>query len=128
MLTVKKFGAVFNLPIGGYAAGVVGLLLALLTILVFPPDMDLQGKFCQRQMIRAPKLKISFLLLDDIVEANSTSHIIETTVSTILDTTHDPDEHDDDEPIPESEKHDEINDSKKFAKIFTTNFPTTASY
>lgn len=46
MLTVKKFGAVFNLPAGGYAAGIVGIILALLAIIVFPPDMDLQGKFC----------------------------------------------------------------------------------
>lgn len=44
MLTVKKFGAMFNLSIGGYAAGVVGIIVALLTIVVFPPDMDLQGK------------------------------------------------------------------------------------
>lgn len=45
MLTVKKFGAVLDLSIGGYAAAVVGIILALLTIVVFPPDMDLQGKF-----------------------------------------------------------------------------------
>lgn len=44
MLTVKKFGAMFNLSIGGYAAGLVGIIVALLTIVVFPPDMDLQGK------------------------------------------------------------------------------------
>lgn len=44
MLTVKKFGAVLDLSIGGYASGVVGLIVALLTILVFPPDLDLQGK------------------------------------------------------------------------------------
>lgn len=45
MLTVKKFGAMFNLAIGGYAAGVAGLILSLLAITVFPPDLDLQGKF-----------------------------------------------------------------------------------
>lgn len=44
MLTVKKFAALFNLSYGGYAAAVIGIFLALLTILVFPPDMDLQGK------------------------------------------------------------------------------------
>lgn len=69
------------------------------------------------------RVENGFLILDDTMESNSTSNLIETTVSSILDTTQDPDEHDDDEPIPESEKSDEINDSKKFAKIFTTNFP-----
>lgn len=44
MLTVKKFGALFNLSIGGYAAALVGIVLAVLTIVVFPPDMDLSGK------------------------------------------------------------------------------------
>lgn len=44
MLTVKKFGAMFPLSIGGYVAGFAGVIFALLTILVFPPDMDLQGK------------------------------------------------------------------------------------
>lgn len=49
MLTVKKFGAVFNLPVGGYIAGLLGLILALLAIIVFPPDIDLQGKFYHRE-------------------------------------------------------------------------------
>lgn len=44
MLTVKKFGAMFDLSIGGYIAGLAGLVLAALTIIVFPPDMDLAGK------------------------------------------------------------------------------------
>lgn len=44
MLTVKKFAALFNLSYGGYAAAVIGVILALLAIVVFPPDMDLQGK------------------------------------------------------------------------------------
>lgn len=44
MLTVKKFGAVFNLSIGGYAAALIGLILAIITITVFPPDIDLAGK------------------------------------------------------------------------------------
>ena len=34
----------FNLSIGGYAAALIGILLAILTITVFPPDMDLAGK------------------------------------------------------------------------------------
>lgn len=45
MLTVKKFGTVFDLSIGGYASAVIGIILALLTIIKFPPDIDLQGKF-----------------------------------------------------------------------------------
>jgi hypothetical protein len=44
MLTVKKFGALFNLSIGGYASALVGLVLAIVTIFVFPPDIDLAGK------------------------------------------------------------------------------------
>lgn len=44
MLTVKKFGVVFDLSIGGYIAAVLGLILAILTIQVFPPDNDLAGK------------------------------------------------------------------------------------
>lgn len=54
MLTVKKFGAMFNLSIGGYAAGVVGIIVALLTIVVFPPDMDLQGKNLERLKCLTP--------------------------------------------------------------------------
>jgi hypothetical protein len=45
MLTVKKFGAMFDLAYGGYAGGLIGLIFALLSIIVFPPDIDLQGKF-----------------------------------------------------------------------------------
>jgi hypothetical protein len=44
MLTVKKFAAVLDLALGGYAAGVVGLVFAYLAIDIFPPDFDLQGK------------------------------------------------------------------------------------
>lgn len=44
MLTVKKFAAMFNLSYGGYASAVIGVILAVLAIIVFPPDMDLQGK------------------------------------------------------------------------------------
>lgn len=43
MLTVKKFGAILDLSIGGYIASCIGLILAVLTILVFPPDIDLAG-------------------------------------------------------------------------------------
>lgn len=39
-------------------------------------------------------------------------------MSSIDETTEDDDEHDDDETIPDHEKRDEINDSKKNAKIF----------
>jgi hypothetical protein len=44
MLTVKKFAAVLNLSIGGYIAALIGFILAILTIVVFPPDIDLAGK------------------------------------------------------------------------------------
>lgn len=44
MLTVKKFAAMFNLSYGGYASAIIGVILAVLAIVVFPPDMDLQGK------------------------------------------------------------------------------------
>lgn len=44
MLTVKKFGAVLDLSIGGYVSALIGLILAVLTIVVFPPDIDLAGK------------------------------------------------------------------------------------
>ena len=47
MLTVKKFGAMFDLSIGGYVSALVGIVLAILAIVVFPPDIDLQGKFFQ---------------------------------------------------------------------------------
>jgi len=89
MLTVKKFGAVFNLSTGGYVAGLIGIIIAILTITVFPPDMDLQ---------------------DDDPEANIT-RFLSTTISSIDETTEDDDEHDDDESIPDHEKRDEINDT-----------------
>jgi len=89
MLTVKKFGAAFNLSTGGYVAGLLGIVLAILTIIVFPPDMDLQ---------------------DDDTEANITQ-LLSTTISSIDETTQDDDEHDDDEVIPDQEKRDEINDT-----------------
>lgn len=44
MLTVKKFGAVLDLSIGGYIAAAIGLLFAFITIVVLPPDIDLAGK------------------------------------------------------------------------------------
>lgn len=45
MLTVKKFGAVLDLSIGGYVSALVGIVLAVLTITVFTPDIDLAGKW-----------------------------------------------------------------------------------
>lgn len=39
MLTVKKFANVFDLTLGGYFSGFIGIILALLTILELPPDM-----------------------------------------------------------------------------------------
>lgn len=45
MLTVKKFLFTLDLSFGGYAAGLFGIIWALLTIFEFPPDLDLQGKF-----------------------------------------------------------------------------------
>lgn len=39
MLTVKKFANVFDLTMGGYFSGFIGIILALLTILELPPDM-----------------------------------------------------------------------------------------
>ncbi|CAO1329440.1 unnamed protein product [Diamesa hyperborea] len=39
MLTVKKFANVFDLSLGGYFSGFIGIILALLTILELPPDM-----------------------------------------------------------------------------------------
>jgi hypothetical protein len=48
MLTVKKFGLMFDLSIGGYVSAFVGLVIALLAIVVFPPDIDLAGKFHER--------------------------------------------------------------------------------
>jgi len=47
MLTVKKFGAAFNLSYGGYFSALVGLVIAVVTIVVIPPDIDLAGK-CSR--------------------------------------------------------------------------------
>lgn len=113
MLTVKKFGATFNLSTGGYVAGLVGIIFALLTILVFPPDMDLQGRIFQ-WISWSLKLDLNFLL-DDETESNVTT-FLSTTISSIEDTTQDDDEHDDDESIPDHEKRDEINDSKEIAK------------
>lgn len=47
---------------------------------------------------------------------------ISTTISSVLEeTTQDDDPHDDDQAIPESERKDEINDSKQDAKISSTN-------
>lgn len=43
MLTVKKFGAVLDLSFGGYIAAFLGIIFAILTIGVFPPDIDLAG-------------------------------------------------------------------------------------
>jgi hypothetical protein len=43
MLTVKKFGAIFNLSYGGYFAAIIGIILAIVTIVVIPPDIDLAG-------------------------------------------------------------------------------------
>lgn len=45
MLTVKKFGLMFDLSIGGYVSALVGIVMAILAIKVFPPDIDLAGKF-----------------------------------------------------------------------------------
>lgn len=45
MLTVKKFGGFLDLSFGGYIASLIGLIIATLTILVFPPDIDLAGEF-----------------------------------------------------------------------------------
>ncbi|CAO1372956.1 unnamed protein product [Diamesa serratosioi] len=39
MLTVKKFANIFDLTLGGYFSGFIGIILALLTILELPPDM-----------------------------------------------------------------------------------------
>lgn len=47
MLTVKKFGLAFDLSIGGYVSAAVGLVIAFLAIIVFPPDIDLAGKFLE---------------------------------------------------------------------------------
>lgn len=113
MLTVKKFGTVFNLSYGGYVAAMVGIALAVLTIIVFPPDMDLSGMHCDALSFLMWKIDVSFDLLDDADVANITSKIVETTISSIEDTTVDDDEHDEDPAIPEHERNDEINDSEK---------------
>lgn len=112
MLTVKKFGAMFDLSIGGYVAGVIGIILALLTIIVFPPDMDLQGKSRQAERFqnRETWKLFCFNFLDD-PDGNLTK-IVETTVATILESTTDDDIHDDDQPIADAERKDETNDSK----------------
>lgn len=113
MLTVKKFGAMFNLSIGGYVAGIVGILLALLTIIVFPPDMDLQGKFSLENHLNNETWTFSSSnFLDDDPEGNVTK-IMASTIATVLESTTDDDVNDDDAPISEPERKDEINDSKQ---------------
>lgn len=90
MLTVKKFGAAFNLSYGGYFAALVGLVIAVVTIVVIPPDIDLAD--------------------DD--DGNSTiTKVVASTMATISGTTIDPTPDDEDEEIPEHEKRDEINDT-----------------
>jgi hypothetical protein len=51
MLTVKKFGAAFNLSYGGYFAALVGLAIAIVTIVVIPPDIDLAGKCLRHKKV-----------------------------------------------------------------------------
>lgn len=65
------------------------------------------------------------IILDD---EDSISRFLSTTVSSI-DSTTDDDVNDDDEPIAEHERKDEINDSKKTAKIDSTkwDFPSSTS-
>lgn len=116
MLTVKKFGAHFNLTIGGYVAALLGLILAILTICEFPPDIDLAGKcwicwkFWLFFLICATFHKIDD---EDNSIANATQAIIATTALPIIQgSTADPTPEDDDPEIPEEEKKDEINDSK----------------
>ncbi|KAG5677516.1 hypothetical protein PVAND_007271 [Polypedilum vanderplanki] len=94
MLTVKKFGALFNLSIGGYFAAFVGIIFAVLTIFVFCPDIDLADDEEGSSIV------------------NSTvSNVLATTMATISASTEDPTPDDDDEEMTEAEKKDEINDT-----------------
>lgn len=116
MLTVKKFGLVFDLSIGGYVSAFVGFIISLFAIVVFPPDIDLSGKFRDNFEWKSSVELWSFAFSDDsLAEAN---RIVSTTIATFTEaTTEDDDENDDDSPMTEHEKRDEVNDGEKNAKI-----------
>ena len=118
MLTVKKFGAAFNLSYGGYFAALVGIIIAVVTIVVIPPDIDLAGKCSRHKMFNYFHSIVYWLIIDhksiiDDDDGNSTvTKVVASTMATISGTTIDPTPDDEDDEIPEHEKRDEINDSK----------------
>lgn len=113
MLTVKKFGTVLDLSVGGYVSAFLGIIFAVLTILVFPPDIDLAGKL--KKMSKVKISNVIWIFTDDDDQetsdnATSVAEGIQTTIASIVSSTVDSD--DEDQPMSEREKNDEINDSK----------------